>query len=669
MKVAINNNFRMKSTQKSDIFRKFQRPFRYLLKDSMRYEKDLYVAQASTRYEEEFDALTHSYTNDVRYFIGYTGCGKSTFIRHYFSLDNISPKLIDNGNTLVIPSFWNGKKVDKLTYRDCIIRHIVSSIRSAIMTIDRTKGLVFPHNELEEFFSYIQTTRGEILSTLSPEQYSENGNDPSSIISMILSKTSEESALEYASSTLKFFIEKYSDISRVIFVIDDVETMDAEVLNFLVDTYYHMYSCFENVAEKEIIVNLLVSLRPHSFRYLRDIGLTHEKIIAYGNHLESRCYQIIRNDIPNIREIFIRRFEKAEKLFTPGNPNTWKTAKSCLFALIDSFESKYIDIITDLCHMNIRVIFDCLQLILSNRVWCQESKIISDYPDIKINEYNFNNIVNVLRTLSCGENSVYTGQMNLQFNANDLDDMQQRPAFDGSSVFIPNILNNLETRECDITTVYIMYYLENKFSSTDSSPANSEFISVRILLDEIMEVLNRQDKDYLEKILQYLFHNRIIRKSIKDHDNPHTINLLQPESYIYFTRKGSRLLKLFREDSILLEIFREDIVREYSDLDTCKSSFELVLDQKRDTLFYDLIALAKEIFVTEDALIINAMKNGSLHFSGSFIGSFRLTLDICQGLWNTFDYAKNLIEIDEIKESLKILMDQVAQRKTELFAI
>lgn len=59
--------------------------------------------------------------------------------------------------------------------------------------------------------------------------------------------------------------------------------------------------------------------------------------------------------------------------------------------------------------MNIRAIFDCLQLILSNRIWCQESKIPTVYPSVNIRDYNFNNIVNLLRTLSCGESSVYTG--------------------------------------------------------------------------------------------------------------------------------------------------------------------------------------------------------------------------------------------------------------------
>lgn len=669
MKTAINNNYHMKSVQRSDIFRKFQKPFRYLLRDSMHYDKSLYVEQSSTRYCEEFDAFTTSYSNDVRYFIGYTGCGKSTFIRHYFDLDNISPKIINDGTTLIIPSFWNGKVIDKNNYQNSINKHIAGSIRAALKEIDKTNGLVFPYYDLNEFHDYIQLTRGDILATLSTEEYQDLGKNPDAVISRILTKTEQECQIEYNSSSLKYFIEKYSkDINRVIFIIDDVETMDADALKFLVDTYYHMYDCFQNTENRRIIVNLLISLRPHSFRYLRDCGLEHEKIIAYGNHLESICYQIIRNDIPDILEIFKKRFENTDKLVEPGNKETWDANRKQMFDLIDDIEKCYVDIITDLCHMNIRAIFDCLQLILSNRIWCQENKSVSRYPAVKISEYNFNNIVNVLRTLSCGENSVYTGKMDVQFNASELEDMQQRPSFDGSDIFIPNILNNIETRECDITSVYIMYYLENKFSSTNNTPANSEFITVKDLLDDIRRVFNRNDREYLFKTIIYLFKNRIIRKSIKDHDTPRTLNLINEDTYIYFTKKGSRILKLLREDSILLEIFREDIVREYKNESICKSSFELVMEHNRVILFNDLIMLAREIFIAEDKFIVNAMETNNVCFPKNFVELFILSEDICQGLWNTFECARNLVGIDHIKGKLEDFKEEIRKRKAELIS-
>lgn len=670
MKTAINNNYHMKSLQKNDIFRKFQKPFRYLLNDSLPYDENTYVEQSSTRYTEEFDAFTTSYSNDVRYFIGYTGCGKSTFIRHYFGLNNSSPKIMDDGTTLVIPSFWNSKTINKKDYNN-IIHHIEGSINSAIREIDSEISISFPLNDFEELFHYIQKTRGDILATLSPEEITQINGDKKGIILRMLTNAQKKTPLEYNSSCLKYFIERHSNITRVIFIIDDVETLDIDSLNILVDSYYHIYDCFKNIEHKQIIVNLLISLRPHSFRYLRDHSISHEKIIAYGNHLESRCYHIIRNDIPNIREIFIKRFNSYADKIEPGNQETWEIAKQNLFSLVNEIEESYIGIITDLCHMNIRAIFDCLQLILSNRIWCQESKIPTVYPSVNIRDYNFNNIVNLLRTLSCGESSVYTGIKNLQFNASDLDEMQPRPKFDGSDVFIPNIINNLYTRECDLTTIYIMYYLENKFSSTNNTPVNTEFIKVGDLINNIKGVLNRNEGDfnkYLMETIKYLFRNRIIRKSIYDRDAPISIDVIDENTYIYFTKKGSRLLKLFREDSILLEIYREDIVRAYSDESHCKSSFELVTEQKRDLLFEDLIDLSREIFYVEDRLITKSLEVEDAYFPNDFFGSFRLTEDICQGLLRTFSAAKS-INTREFSEKIENLKTEIGIRKSELSKI
>lgn len=150
MKTAINNNYTMRSAQRNDIFRKFQEPFRYLLNDSLGYDEKLYVEQASTRYEEEFDVFTNSVSSDVRYFIGYTGCGKSTFIRHYFGLDNAAPKMRNSNQELIVPSVWNSKKI-VFDNKTTIVRHIEGNINAAMRAIDSKKALSFPYYDLDDF--------------------------------------------------------------------------------------------------------------------------------------------------------------------------------------------------------------------------------------------------------------------------------------------------------------------------------------------------------------------------------------------------------------------------------------------------------------------------------------------------------------------------------------
>ena len=246
--------------------------------------------------------------------------------------------------------------------------------------------------------------------------------------------------------------------------------------------------------------------------------------------------------------------------------------------------------------------------------------------------------------------------------------MQPRPRFDGSEVFIPNLINDKNDRKINLIAIYIMYYLENKFSSTDNTPVNTEYIKFDDLLNEIEFTLNLQKDNKRDKIrntITELFKNRIVRKSIRDSDNDQTIEIVNGETFLYFTRKGGRLLKLIKENSILLEIFREDIVREYSDNDRCKSSFELVLEQKRDVLFADLIDLAHEIYAAEDDLITKAIHADNTLTTNGFIKDFRLTNDICEGLINTFISA-NGIKTDQYVQAVEELIDEVEKRKTEL---
>lgn len=52
-----------------------------------------------------------------------------------------------------------------------------------------------------------------------------------------------------------------------------------------------------------------------------------------------------------------------------------------------------------------------------------------------------------------------------------------------------------------------MYYLENKFSSTNNTPVNTEFIKVGDLINNIKGVLNRNEGDfnkYLMETIKYL---------------------------------------------------------------------------------------------------------------------------------------------------------------------
>ena len=483
-----------------------------------------------------------------------------------------------------------------------------------------------------------------------------------------LQKSKNRYPIEISCSILKYIIENHNcknNIERIIFIVDDLETLSQPKLCYIFDSYFKIYACMHNMKVK-LITNLLISLRPHSFRFLRK-SISHQCISAYGNFLRLETYRLFKNEIPDIREILKSRFENAMN-FTPkpGNKKTWDDAKTVFFEIIDDFDDNILNMITELCHMNIRAITDCFQMILSNRVWCQEFDEYDEYPKVDKNDYHFD-IVNVVRTLACGENPIYTGQKEVQFNQSNLSNIQSRPILDDSDVFIPNLLVDIETKECDIMAIIIVQYLDGYFSSDSNTFPQTEFITRDDLCNNLIEIFNNNvNKEKISKIIDFLFNNRIIRKSIISTDDDETINKLLKTDHLYLTLKGSRLLSMFKNDSVLLEIFREDIKRNYEDA-YYKSSLELIAEGSPGLLFTDLIKLANEIYYSEDKYqsYINKNYNKQLFYEMHF----PVTSCILSGIEKSLMRSQNIdpkqrtelnLSVSKLKNNIKERIDELS---------
>ncbi len=607
--IQINND---KPVVKNDIYRKFKQ----LMKPPVVISDDEYVDETTDYYQEEFDNLFKGFESDVRFFVGYTGVGKSTFIRHYLKEYYDELKANDQEATcLKISSTWNGRIISDSNYTRAIDKHISDSINAVMRkTFGLQATLSFPRgDDIEKLYEYIDETRNDVNTSPSVKEIDIKGDDINNLLLTALSHSETETPVEYASSKFKYFLEntqKGKEVKRILLIIDDVEMLSEKSLVYLVEKYFSLYSCLHNFKDKsrKLIINILFSLRPHSFRYLGDHGIPHEKQTIYGLNLDQDSSVILKNSIPSVCTIIKKRFETVYKNNPPKEPKTWEDSKNAFFRILDNFDNKFIAMIADICHMNIRAIMPCLQRILSNRTWCQESKTPSEHPAVIESEFAFDNKINIIRTLACGECEVYMGMKKRSYLITDKRDVQPAIAFDHSEVFIPNILIDINNRHLSILIMYILLFLEYTFSLTaDNPPSNKVYIQVSDVIKSISSLLNlKQDEGKLFELLNYLFTNRIIRKSLHDKDNEDTIDELSLQSYIYLSHKGHRLLNMFNEDSILLEIYREDIVRNYDDIKYYKSSLEFVTEKKRDLLFEDLIALVYEVFKQEDELIRKA---------------------------------------------------------------
>lgn len=657
MKRSINEKYFQSVAFRNDIFRKFEKQFKFCFLNPINIIDGNYVEYQTNDYKEAFDLFFSSNESDIKFFIGYTGVGKTTFTKHYFSYKTLGVvKYKDNG--IVVPNSWDGKKISDDKYTEQIDLQISNIIFNLVQNLYNSFEYII-ENESDELFKFISDSRPDILSTLNLKDIELCSEMNCSHNQLKLQKCKDFFPIEFSCSLLKYTIEKNNNIRKIIFIVDDVETLSQKKICYIVSTYFKMFECLHNMKTRPVI-NLLINLRPHSFRYLRN-DIKCEHMSAYGNYLNNDAYRLIKNKIPNIKDIFIRRFEYAiANTPKPGNQITWDMAKNIFYEIIYDFDNSIIDMIAELCHMNIRAITDCFQMILSNRVWCQEFDDNTDYPNVRKGDYHFD-IVNVVRTLACGESPVYTGQRDMQFNPINLSNIQSRPSFDDSDVFIPNLLIDPTTKECDVLPAIIILYLDGFFSSNISTPPQTEFITKKDLCNNLYTAFNKRVKEEkISEVIDYLFKNRVIRKSILSKDNDNTLNTLDGMDYIYLTLKGSRLLKMFATDTVLLEIYREDIKREYDD-DYFKSSFELVSENNRVLLFEDLIKLIEEVYQNEDIYhrYILESHNELLFYPLTF----PITTRILSGINNSLIRSQNIEPLQ--RQILLRKLNDLNERKDE----
>ena len=403
MKKAINEKYTAPVSFRNDIYRKFEKQFKYCFLNPVNIDDNLYVEHSTEEYKNTFRIFFSSYGSDIKFFIGYTGVGKTTFTKHFLGYKTLGTHYY-NSDGLIIPNSWDGIKVSD---------NYISEIDGQISNIldGATTKLYKPYESLiidesDRILTYISETRNDIIPSLTLQEITFCSQSGYTTNQYKLQKAKEKHPVETSCLLLKYVIEKHNSnkIKRLIFIVDDLETLSQNKVRYIVESYFTIYACMHNTKHTPI-VNLLINVRPHSFRFLKE-DINHQYINGYGNYLQLEAYRLIKNKIPDIKKIFINRFDDAIKNTPkPGNPQTWNKAKDIFYDIINEFDETIIETICDLCHLNIRAITDCFQMILSNRIWCQDFKEISEHPKVKKGDYRFDK-VNVIRTIACGENSI-----------------------------------------------------------------------------------------------------------------------------------------------------------------------------------------------------------------------------------------------------------------------
>lgn len=606
LKVINEQQYPKSSNYKNTIYSRFQRYWKPMFEENNHYSKDTYVS-CQCGATDFFENNIAAYVNGFYFLVGYAGMGKTTFLKHFLGYETIAPNILENfcnnNRVLIIPFSWDGVQVNG---NKGIDERIKNSIVDACKKAYGKAYSEFSIEEKKQFMEFCDNTISACTRELTIEEEKTNNMTVEEKRIDILCK---EHPVEFSSSLLKYVICFSKDkFDKVIFIVDDLEKLSYSATQHIYDVFARRIECFNNIPNipsdnqhcKYIVI---MSMRPHALRYLRDNARWEQENTNawdYLNDTSNKC--IFEAEFPVV-DIIKRRLEFAFKSNPPQFQDSWKPSLDSLDMFLDKFDTyelERINRIQALCHFNIRTGLRAVKDILSSYVWCTKREFVNSdnkYPTVSYKDYDFS-WVNILRTMSCGNLTVYNSSLNSGYLL---------PKYDGSDIFICNILID-EEKNLDVLPAIILEFFD--FNSTHGN--QREQLSERlngqgysVTANDLSETLYNELNEYvsLEKIkstVENLFRNRLLRKNVFSKDSENNIDRLDDDDYLYLSIKGYCLLDLFSDSSALLEIYREDIKRSYDNDDYCIPSYTLIKNNDFSILYEDMIRLCKEIYSNEN---------------------------------------------------------------------
>lgn len=587
----------------------------------------LYVSDSET--EKAFEAIKNYLHNSISFFVGYAGSGKTTTLRYYFGLATNLPVINEDDGIIICPSFFDShsEKID--TSEDLAIR-----IGAMCAFLENKYEIIRPDfysNEgILKFYDFISETKPEIL-------YQNHFID---FIHMSQTEQVEKRLKDaytnfkysYEASRLKYYILNYCpSIKKVIIILDDIETLSYENQCNFVRDYLSFHACMSNLPEKSrrFHVNIIISLRPHTYRLL-----IHNKIIE-----SFPIANVIEKNPIDIRKYFVKLYKFKRKDVNPNELIRLDTFYNTLLELCDKFNGKYSKMVLNLTHFNVRKMLNAFSKIMNNRTWITKNQNLhlGDSSEFSPN-YLFNNIT-VIRALACNEYKIY-------YNDDDC--------------LIPNILYSKPDKDYSILCLLILNYFKINQHPDTLFGINSEQLQYKYIVSRIGEIFDKSElisKDDVRTCLDYLYKKKILRKSIYDEDLPPNIRgheELKDDSILYLSSRGYELIDMFYNDSVLMEMYREDLYRDYESCHFREPSYILMLKNRQEDIFLDLLNIVAYLISIEAKYINLTKKSNTFILYKDAFGNGSVCYKLLVGIKKSIEYSnKNTNKIESIYYNVK----------------
>lgn len=546
-------------------------------KNNTEFEK-LYITDFE--FEDQIDKILHSINSTAQFCVGYTGIGKTTSIRHCFQLGvsnaptlTTPSRLTESKYMVIFPTFLDGyiQPVEEhfdLSYRVSAVCTAMEMAHPELQEIYKTP------EELRAFYKFIQVHTPHILEMQDSILELPNSSEEDYIIKK-LDKTMKYFPLDYYACKLKYYIlKKYDLYDRLIIILDDVETMPEVFQERIILDYFHLFNCMnitEYPQDSNYRVNLLISLRPHTYRIFSN-GMRGRRLGAYP--LEN---PIIKKNPVDLNCLFKNRFDYYTSMLPniAGNLESWRESYNGLMIINRLFDGQYKTMISNLCFMNVRTSLTEYAKILANRFWIQENHDNLGAFRVSPNDCKITNVT-IVRAIGCGNSKVFTGENNS---------------------IIPNFFYTTLDYDYSIQCLLVMqYFFRNMRIFTGGSVEYGlDTQELRNVYAEWKCILDEERVKQLSIAVRHLFECKILRKSIMDFDDYQMLDTLESideTSRLYISPLGTELMNMLRRDSILLEMLRECAWRNYSGQDSdyfSECSYDLIRNGKQNELFMDLL--------------------------------------------------------------------------------
>lgn len=608
---------------KSDIYRKYRIQIDKLISSSdirpgSEEEKLFYIQDVET--EGKLQAIYEDEADSLSLFIGYAGIGKSTVLRNFFNFNNSAISESGDGNAIIFPMSCNGRVLDdKEIIDDFTIR--ISSVCAFLEMKEPELGRWFSTaSGQHSFYEYINNTNPKILEHVPYNEYI--ASSPSELESKKLNYAFLKERFIFMATKLKYYLGRNEcRYNKIIVILDDVEPLPYYAQKKLIMQYVRFYECMRNVyevnSEKKYVVNMLISIRPHTNRILN----AENDFKAYYVTRE-----IIKEDMVDLHELFTRKILYYSKKVTIENKDSWDIATRILLILSGKFNGKYKNLIKNISLLNTRDALKAYALVLSNRIWIQKNADKNPEFTIKESDYLFNNIT-VLRALACEQYYVYARR---------------------GQYLVPNILLNSMDKNYSIINLCLL----NCFLREDGKNYSygKEYKTGEDISKFFMEVFPNYPclEEDVNKMTKYFYNEKILRKSINDTEREESQDEegMTLQSKLYLSPKGYEIANMLSSDSVYFELCREEYYRIMDTEPSAQSSFELMQTGKQITIFCDLLILLKELIAEEQKFLLYAKEHHTIELYHLYFGNEILCERIYQGVCRSIEYSGNMYDRD-----------------------